>query len=72
MPERRARGAEHRGDGGHPHLPGGGGRPQRGQHHSGSEAPEEPVQLGQGMQKGPVREQPVDRLVDLTHPEGEE
>src|SRR6267378_4014574 len=45
-------------------------RAPRGQHHPGSEAPQKPIQLGQGMQKRPVREQTVDGLVDLTQPEG--
>ncbi len=71
VPERRAGGAEHRGEGGYRHLPGGRGRPQRGQHHPGGETPEEPVQLSQGMKKRSVREQAVYRLVDLTQPERE-
>src|SRR5438067_1130798 len=60
------------GDGGHQDLPERRRGPQRGQDHTGCEAAEKAIQLGERMEERAVSEQATHRLVDVAQPESEE
>src|SRR5207237_508055 len=72
MAESGAGGADQRCDGGHQDLPERRRGPQRGQDHTGCEAAEKAIQLGERMEERAVSEQAAHRLVDVAQPESEE